>query len=128
MAHPHFLVLLVFVPIVAYFVARRHWPAHLYAIVGAALGAVVSPLALGLYSFYFLSPWGLIPGFLGLVLTLIHGVPGFKVAAYTGLTNTDVISGWASSVIIELINGLCWGLFYATVGLAVDRSRRRRSH
>jgi len=120
------LVLLVLVPAIAFVVARRRRPERLYTLVGAALGAVMSPLALGLYSFYFLSPWGVIPGFLGLVLTLVHGVPGFKVATYAGLIPPGVVSELKSSLTIELINGLVWGLVYAFLGFAIDRIRSRR--
>lgn len=120
------LVLLVVVPVVAFLVAKRKWPHRLYTVVGAAFGAVVSPLALGLYSFYFLSPWGVIPGFLGLVLTLVHGVPGFKVATYSGLIPPGVVSGFASGFTIELINGLVWAVVYAFIGYAIDKIRSRR--
>lgn len=120
------LALLVLVPVVGYVVARRRWPARLFTIVGAAFGAIVSPLALGLYSFYFLSPWGLIPGFLGLSLTLVHGVPGFKVATYVGLIPPGVVTEIGSGLAIELVNGLVWALVYAFIGFVIDRIRSRR--
>jgi len=127
MSGSYFLALLVAVPILAFLLARRRLPAHLYSIVGATFGAIVSPLALGLYSLYFLSPWGVIPGFLGLALTLVHGVPGFEIAVHTGLVAPAVVTDLKSSLIIELINGLVWALIYAFIGFAIDRilSRRR---
>lgn len=120
------LILLCAVPVIAYFATRRRAPQRTWTISGAAFGAVVSPLALGLYSLYFLSSWGFIPGMLGLVLTLVHGWPGFRIATLSGVVSSGVVNGTSSSLAIELINGLVWAAFYGLIGLMVDRARRRR--
>ena len=123
---PFFLSLLILIPIFSYFVTRRKFPDFLGRAVGASFGAIVSPWALGLYSFYFLSPWGVVPGMLGLVLTLVHGVPGFKIAVALELIPREVVSGMASQVIIESINGAVWALLYGLIGLTIDKARKRK--
>jgi hypothetical protein len=120
------LVLLILVPIISYVIARRRVPRHAFVVLGVTFGAIVSPWALGLYSFYFWSPWGIVPGFLGLVLMLIHGPPGFELAGSLGLIPKGVVSGSSSNLAIELINGVVWASVYAVVGYAIDWVRRRR--
>lgn len=120
------LTLLILVPIACYWVARRRFPKYLFGIVGAAFGVVVSPWALGLYSLYHVSPWGVVPGFIGLALTLIHGVPGFKLANLLGLIPAGVVSEFSSHLVVELLNGAFWAVVYGFVGLAIDRVRSRR--
>ena len=126
MQQPFLFALLILIPIFTYFVARRRFPHFVGCSVGASFGAIVSPWALGLYSFYFLSPWGVAPGMLGLVLVLIHGAPGFKIAVTLELIPRGVVSGITSQVIVESINGLFWALVYGLLGLAIDKLRKRR--
>lgn len=127
MPHAYLLAALILVPVLVYAAAKRLGTEHTAGIVGVAFGAIVSPWAAGLYTFYFASPWGLIPGMVGLVLELIHGVPGFKIALYLGLVPRGVVSGFRSEVIIESINGLFWAMVYGLVGSIMDRLRRRRT-
>jgi len=124
MAQAYWLVALIVVPILAYALARWSATVHTASIVGVAFGAIVSPWATGLYSLYFASPWGIVPGMLGLVLELIHGAPGFKLAVHLGLIPRGVVSGLRSAIIIEAINGLLWASIYGLVGMAIDRLRR----
>jgi hypothetical protein len=121
------MVFLILVPIAAYWLARRRFPKHVYRVVGIAFGAVFSPWAAGLYSLYFLSPWGLVPGMVGLALMLVHGVPGFELATYFGLIPPTVVSGLRSNVVIELLNGVVWAAIYGLLGFAVDRIRLKRA-
>jgi hypothetical protein len=121
------LILLFLAPVIAYWLARRHIPKRVFTVAGAAFGAVVSPLALGLYSLYHLSAWGLVPGFIGLALTLVHGVPGFMLAVYANLIPSGVVvDDLRSTLIIEFINGMVWALAYGLVGAVIDRARAGR--
>jgi hypothetical protein len=120
------LILLCLVPVAAYVVARRLVPAHTWAVSGAAFGAVISPLSLGLYSLYFLASWAFIPGMLGLLLMLMHGWPGFRIATSLGLVPRAVVTGASSNIAIELINGLVWAFVYGLIGIVVDRTLRHR--
>jgi len=122
----YLLVLLILIPSVSYLMARRRCSKYAYCITGTAFGAIVSPWALGLYSFYYLSPWGVLLGFLGLALTLIHGVPGFKLAVHVELIPRGVVSGVASHLIVESINAIVWASIYGLIGLGIDLWRRRR--
>lgn len=119
--------LFLLIPIAVFIVGSKRWPNFRTCYAGAAFGAVVSPSALGLYSLYFISPWGIAPGMLGLILTLIHGAPGFELAITFGLIPRGVVSGLWSHVIIESLNGVVWGLGYGLLGLAIDRFLSRRS-
>ena len=123
----YLLALLIFVPIAGYWLARRRFPKYVFRIVGVAFGAVVSPWALGLYSFYYLSPWGVVLGFLGLALTFVHGVPGFELAAHLGLIPSGVVSEFRSQLVIELLNSVIRGVIYGFVGFAIDKARLKRS-
>ena len=123
----YLLVFLILVPIAAFWFARHRFPKHLYRIVGVAFGAVVSPWATGLYAFYFLSPWGVVLGLVGLVLTLIHGPLGFQMAQYLGLISSGVVTEFRSQLVIELLNGLIWAAIYGLMGWAFDAIRLKRS-
>jgi hypothetical protein len=123
----YLLSLLIIVPIAVYWLARRRFPVHVFRVAGIAFGTIVSPWSLGLYSLYYLSPWGVVPGFVGLALTFVHGVPGFEVAAYLGLIPPGVVSEFRSQLVIELLNGLIWALIYGFVGSVIDKVRLKRS-
>ena len=121
----HLLAVLILIPFIGYLTARRIAPTHRFLILGVAFGAIVSPWALGMYSFYFWSTWGLVPGFIGLALMLLHGPPGFKLAILLGAIPAGVVSDESSNVIIESINGIVWALVYGFVGFTIDRFRNR---
>ncbi len=127
MVGAYLLAFLILVPIAGYWLARHRFPKHVFRIVGVAFGAVVSPWALGLYSFYYLSAWGVVPGFLGLALMFVHGAPGFQLAVHLGLISSGVVSEFRSQLIIELLNGVIWAVIYGLVGFAIDRVRLKRS-
>ena len=121
------LTFLILVPIVAYRVARRRLPRHAFGIAGAAYGAIVTPWAFGLYSWFFLSPLGVIPGFLGLALVTIHEPPGFYLAVHWGLVpRGEVVSGIVQHLIVEVINAFVWSIFYGSLGHGIDYVRNRR--
>jgi hypothetical protein len=82
---------------------------------------------MGLYAFYFISSWGIVPGMVGLILVLIHGVPGFKIAVGMSLIPRGVVDDPHSQVIIELINGLVWAIIYGFAGYLLDRYRNART-
>lgn len=123
----YLLAFLILVPIASYFLARRRFPKYVFRVVGVAFGAIVSPWAMGLYAFYFLSPWGVVLGLVGLVLGLVHGGPGFDLGHYLGLIPFGVVSDFRSQLIMELLNGLIWGVIYGIVGWAIDSIRLWRS-
>jgi hypothetical protein len=122
----YLLAFLILVPIGGYWFARRRCPKYVFRVVGIAFGAIVSPWATGLYAFYFMSPWGIVLGLVGLVLGLVHGVPGFELGHYFGLIPYGVVSDIRSQLVMELLNGLVWGAIYGLVGWAIDTIRLRR--
>lgn len=122
----YLLAFLILIPAVGYWVARRSFSKYIFSITGATFGTIVSPWALGLYSFYFLSPWGVLLGVLGMALTFTHGVPGFSLAVNLELIPRGVVSGVTSHLIVQSINSIVWALFYGLIGLGIDTLRRRR--
>jgi hypothetical protein len=113
-------LLLALLPVVAWRYARTHIPRHTWLITGFAFGLVVSPLSLGLYATYFVSPLGFPTGMLGLVSMLFHGAPGYQTAIWLGLLPShEVISGW-STVYVEVLNGIIWAPVYGIVGFVAD--------
>lgn len=121
------LTLLILVPIAAFRMARRRMPRHAFGLAGAAFGAIVAPWAIGLHAWYFLSPFGIVPGLPGLVLGLVHGAPGYYLAAYWGLIPSDgvVSAGVADNLIIAAINAILWSIVYGLLGHGVDHVRNR---
>ena len=122
-----FLPALILIPFFAYRIARHKTPQYKFCIAGASFGTIVSPFGMGLYSWFFLSPWALVPGVLGLVLTLIHGSPGFQLAIKFGLARgIEVASSTTQQLIIEIINAVVWSIVYGLLGYAVDFFRNQK--
>jgi hypothetical protein len=115
------------VPIASYRLARREFPKHTLSIGGMAFGAIATPWAFGLYSWFFLSPLGVIPGFLGLALVSIHEPTGFHLAVYWGLIpRGEGVSGITQHLTVEIINGFVWSIFYGLVGYGIDYVRNKK--
>jgi len=125
MFNAYLLVFLILIPVFAYWYVRRRSSGYVFSVTGAAFGVVVSPFALGLYSLYHLSPWGVVPGFVGMALMFVHGVPGFQLAVSQGLIPSEVVSNLRSHLIIESINAFVWAFAYGLIGFAVDKLRLR---
>jgi hypothetical protein len=120
------LLLLAIFPTLAYRYAQRHHPRHLFLISGAALGAVISPLSLGLYATYSIPYVGFVPGMLGLVSASFHGAPGFAMAQSIGVIPPDVVEG-SSNFYLAAIDALIWAPLYGSAGRLIDHLRTRRS-
>jgi len=126
---PSLLILLIVVPGVAWAWSRKRYPSHSWLITGAALGAIISPFSLGLYSTYFLHPIGIATGLVGLLLSLFHGVPGFEIATFLGLRDVGTVVQGVEHLYVEGLNAIVWALVYGFVGWCVDRLRfLRRGH
>ena len=120
------LNLLIIVPIVAYKVSKRWAPQRMFSITGASFGAVIAPFSTGLYSWYFLSVIGVVPGMIGLILVMVHEVPGFQIALVLGLIpRGQVVTGLMQHTIVDLLNGIIWCAIYGLVGHVIDRIRYR---
>lgn len=119
------LAALVAVPIAAWLYARRRAPRFSATITGAALGLVVSPVSMGLYATYYLSPFGLVTGMVGLASAMFHGPPGFHIARSLGLLPPGVVEGFGHFY-VEVANAFVWAAAYGALGWLVDRVRRSR--
>jgi hypothetical protein len=121
------LTLLLLVPFGAWYWSKRQLPAFVWASTGAALGAVISPLSLGLYVTSAISPIFISLGFIGLLSSLFHGAPGFHSCVWAGFIPRGTVVERASHIPVDVANGLLWGLVYCALGAAVDRLRRARA-
>ena len=123
------LNLLILVPIAAWIITKRHWRSHRWLITGASFGVVVSSLSMGLYATFFLSPFGLITGMVGLMSVLFHGVLGYKVAIYFGLVPAATVVEGIYHLYIDGINAIIWAIVYGGSGWVIDwLLSRRREH
>ncbi len=118
---------LIAIPVIAFRVARRNWRNHAFCIAGIAFGAIVAPWAFGLYSWFVFSPFGVVPGAIGLALVAIHEPPGFMLATHLSLIpRGEVLSGLGDRLTVEFLNGIIWAAVYGVLGGGIDFLRTRR--
>lgn len=131
-----FLLFLLVVPLIGYKWARRHYKRKLWTITCASLGAIVCPLAFGIYGI-----GGVIAGtipyvglYLGLALVGVagaifftHSAVGYYLAITLGIQRPAVVVEGMGQVWVELINGIIWGLAYGLIGFIIDRLRNRKA-
>lgn len=64
---------------------------------------------------------------IGLILVMIHEVPGFHLAVNLGLIPAGkVVTGFTQHAIVEALSGVVWLVCYGIIGYAIDRFRARR--
>jgi len=120
------LLFLILIPITAHVFAKKHALQYRGTIVGASLGLVASPVSLGLYATYFLGPYGIVTGMLGLVLVLWHVAPGYYICSTLGVVPAGTVIKGTSQLAVEVSNGIFWGSIYGMLGYGLDRWRFRR--
>jgi len=75
---------------------------------------------------FFVPYVGLVPGMIGLPLTLFHGTPGLEIATILGIRDSGKIVKGNEHRVIGLINALVWGVVYGVIGFGIDRYRKAR--
>ena len=86
------LVLLIAILYLVYRWAKTNQPTKTGVLTGATFGLVVSPVSFGLYLLGFLLPLiGMLPGLVGLVLTMFHGAPGYELSILFGFQERGVV-------------------------------------
>jgi hypothetical protein len=80
---------------------------------------------MALYGFYF-SPVTAVLGILGLIVTLVHGEPGYMLAVSFGLVEPATVVRGVQHVYTTVLASLVWAPFYAALGFALDWVRLRR--
>jgi hypothetical protein len=121
------LSILLLLPFVIYRIVKRVQPSQTWTATGLSFGLIVAPASLGLYALYFVSYLGFVPGMVGLVSSLFHGDPGFEVVTALGLRDPGAVVSGQEAVIIDVINGLFWGIAYGALGHLIDRRRESRA-
>lgn len=120
------LFVLVLVPVITYRIARKNLPGYLWSVTGFSFGLVAAPVSLGLYAMFFVPYVGLVPGMIGLPLSLFHGAPGFEIATFLGLRDARSVVSGNEHLVIGLLNALFWGVVYGFLGFGIDRYRKVR--
>jgi hypothetical protein len=112
---------------VAYRFARTRFPSRVFLVSGIAVGSIIAPVSLGLYATFFIPYVGLVPGMVGLFLTLLHSAPGFQAARVLGLVSPAEIIAGTGDLYFAALNAVIWGIAYGSLGGVIDwlRSRRR---
>ncbi len=119
------LILLIMLPIGAYFWAQKKKSESKFFITLLMLGLIISPLSLGLYSTYFLGPYGIVTGMVGLVSSMFHGAPGYHISLNLGFIPFGEVVKGASQILVSIVNGVFWALVYGAIGYGIDRFRNR---
>jgi hypothetical protein len=125
-------LLLLIIPFFGFWWARRYKQTKLWTITLASLGAIISPLAFGIYGV-----GGVIAGtisYVGLYVGIafvwiasaiffLHSAVGYKIAIATGIQEPAVVVCGLNSLLIEIINGIIWGIVYGIIGILIDKLR-----
>jgi len=118
---------LILAPVGAYVFARARLPNRVFFTTGVSFGIIVAPFSLGLYAWFHVSAFGLIPGLVGLFLSLIHETPGFQLAIFFGFAHgSEIASSTSKHLIVEILNGVFWSVSYGFLGYLVDIALNKR--
>jgi len=115
------LLLLAAGPVLAFRYARRRNPNQTFLISGLALGAVISPLSLGLYATFFIPYVGFVPGILGLMSAMFHSAPGYNFAIALGVIPSHQIVRGIGHLYLAAIDAVLWAVVYGGLGGMINR-------
>jgi len=115
-----FLLLLIAVPITCYYLSGIHWPSLKWRLSGIAYGLVIAPISLCLLHYTNVPLVGKLLGFVGLVLNLIHGSPGYFLMIGLGIQEPGIQLTTSELLAINTANGIIWGVYYGIVGYNFD--------
>ncbi|HEY9198203.1 MAG TPA: hypothetical protein VIR60_02475, partial [Gammaproteobacteria bacterium] len=121
------LVLLILLPIAAWFWARHYRPLFVWRLTGTAFGIIVVPFCLGLYLTFFLSPFGFVTGFVGLTAGMIHSAPGYGIATAVGLVESHEVVEGDGLLWLFGVNAIVWSAVYGISGWLLDLRRVRNT-
>lgn len=120
-------ILLILLPVGAYYWAREAAPKFKYMVTLLVFGAIVAPFSLGLYATYFLGPLGIATGMVGLISSMFHGAPGYHISLSLGLLPAGEVIKGASSIGVAIVNGFFWAAVYGAIGFGLDKIRYRNN-
>ncbi|MFC1523174.1 hypothetical protein ACFL6N_00140 [Thermodesulfobacteriota bacterium] len=118
------LILLAAVPIGGYFWSRKSRQEWLWTITGVCFGLVVAPLGLGFMDLSGLPIIGKLFGLIGMLLNLVHGLPGFIIAVAHGIHAPGEVLSVSGHVMVSAINGVAWAFFYGVLGFTFDKKSK----
>ena len=119
------LVILICLPLTAWFLAKKHRSDHVFQITGASLGLVISPVSLALTSLSTFPIIGLLFGLIGSFFLVIHGMPGYFMAASVGFISLGKELTTEQQFLADLLNGMLWSFVYGMIGFYFDNKRLR---
>ncbi|MBU0728207.1 MAG: hypothetical protein KKE17_10200 [Proteobacteria bacterium] len=121
------LLLFAVVPAGLYLYFSKKRPRNLWLATGISFGLVASPISIGVLGFNVTPLIGKLLGLFGLILTLIHGFPGYFMGSAIGITNPGVVLAFPERFWVEVLNGIFWATIYGILGYTFDAQRREKA-
>jgi hypothetical protein len=85
------LPFLLLLPLVVYQIAKRVHPSRTWRATGLSFGLIIAPASLGLYTLYFVSYLGFLPGMVGLLSSFVHDIPGFEISDIPDIVRRPIL-------------------------------------
>lgn len=122
-----YLILLALIPIGCYHLTNLYHVEDKWLYRGLSMGAIIAPFSQGLVQFTIIPVIGQFIGFIGFILHLAHGAPGYFCMAGSGLVEPGVLMTGCELTLIHLVNGIIFTSCYGMIGFAIDRKVKPES-
>ena len=114
------LLLLAIIPIALYNLTDIYMPKRKWLWTGIAFGIIVAPVSMCLLQSTHIPLIGKLLGLVGLITNLIHGTLGYFTVIALGIHEPGMVISAYELTIINIFNGLAWGMFYGVLGANID--------
>jgi len=115
------LLLLAIVPIVCYNLTDIYMPKRKWLWTGLSFGMVVAPVSMTLLQSTHIPLIGPLLGLVGLIFNIIHGTLGYFTVVAIGIHEPGMVISAYELTIINIFNGIAWGMFYGVLGYNIDQ-------
>ena len=114
------LLLLAIIRIALYNLTDIYMPKRKWLWTGLAFGIIVAPVSMCLLQSTHIPLIGKLLGLVGLVTNLVHGTLGYFTVIALGIHEPGMIISSYELTIINIFNGIAWGMFYGLLGYNID--------